>query len=166
VPPVSLHDFPSASTCKTDVRAGAFANRLGSGETYKVTKAGLGPADTNVVLCTLSRECLCVLARNTSRVEEVVVVTVLELVRAFLAVVESSVPGDLVGSCAANFEGSVHRDLEDIAPEGAKVHVVLATNADPGGIDTVVVLVCRETNGTMVSPATGLHSFGCCDTDL
>jgi hypothetical protein len=33
---------PSASTCKTDVRAGAFANRLGSGETYKVTKAGLG----------------------------------------------------------------------------------------------------------------------------
>jgi hypothetical protein len=102
-----------------------------SGETYKVTKAGLGPADTNVVLCTLSRECLCVLARSATPYQiswnatlnhreegayefkhgDYYYLLYSELVRAFLAVVESSVPGDLVGSCAANFEGSVHRDL-------------------------------------------------------
>lgn len=159
MPPVSLHDFPSASTCEINVRTGIFANGQEDWETYKVTKAGLGSANTNVVLSTLSRECLCVLARNTSRVEEVVVVAVFELVGALLAVVEGSVPGDLVGSCAANLQGSFHLDLVDIAPEGTKVHIVLVTDADPGGINTVVVVVCRETNGAMVCPATGLHGL-------
>lgn len=90
----------------------------------------------------------------------------LELVGALLAVVEGSIPGDLVGSCAANLQRSLHLDLEDIAPEGTKVHIVLSADGDPGGIDTVVVVVCGETNRAVVCPAAGLHSLGCCYTDL
>lgn len=119
-----------------------------------------------MVLGTLSWECLCVLARNTSGVEEVVVIAVLELVGALFTVVEGSIPGDLVGSCAANLQRGLHLDLEDIAPEGTKVHVVLAADGDPGGIDTIVVIVRRETNRAVVCPAARFHGLGCCYTDL
>lgn len=116
------------------------------GETYKVTETSRRAADTNVVLSTLGRECLGVLSGNTSRVEQVVEVTVLELIGALLAVVKSRVPRDLVGSSAADCEGSLHDDLVDITPERAEVEDVLAADADPGGIDAVVVDVCRNTD--------------------
>lgn len=90
----------------------------------------------------------------------------LELVCALFAVVEGSIPGDLVGSCAANLQRGLHLDLEDIAPEGTKVHVVLAADGDPGGIDTIVVIVRRETNRAVVCPAARFHGLGCCYTDL
>ena len=80
MPPVSLQDFPSASTYKIKMLESVFANAPEDWKTYKVTKTGGGSANTNVVLSTLSWECLCVLARNTSGVEEVVVIAVLELV--------------------------------------------------------------------------------------
>jgi len=136
------------------------------GETYKVTETSRRAADTNVVLSTLGRESLGVLAGNTSRVEQVVEVTVLELVRALLAVVKSSVPRDLVGSGAADVEGSLHDDLVDITPERAEVEDVPAADIDPGGVDAVVVGVGWNTNGSMVGPAAWIHGLGCRDTNL
>jgi hypothetical protein len=115
-------------------------------DTYKVTETGGRAADANVVLSTFGGESLGVAAGNTSRVEQIVEVTVLELVGTLFAVVESSVPGDLVGSGAADLEGSLHNNLLDITPEGAEDKDVLAANFDPSGIDAVVGVVGRNAN--------------------
>jgi hypothetical protein len=115
-------------------------------ETYKATDTSRRAADANVVLSTLGRESLGVLSGNTSRIEQVVEVTVLELVRALFAVVQSRVPRDLVGSSAADCEGSLHDDLVDITPERAEIEDVLAADVDPGGVDAVVVGVGWDTD--------------------
>ena len=132
----------------------------------KITEASGRAADADVILGTSGRVVLGVTAGDTSRVEEVVEVTVLELVGTLLAVVKSRVPGDLVGNGAANLEGSLHDDLLDITPEGAEDEDVLAADLDVGRVDAVVGVIGGNSNCAMIGPAAWVQSLGGCNSNL
>lgn len=132
----------------------------------EAASAASGTADTDVVLLTLGGISGSVSASDTGAVKEVVKVTVLEHEGTLLAVVEGLVEGELVGRRRAGLDRALHLNLLDVVPEGAEVEVVLAANANPVGIDPVVVAVGRDADRAVIGPGAGFHSRRGSHTDF
>lgn len=131
--------------------------------TYKSASNGRRPANLDLILITRSRTVGVQAAARSSREEEVVVIAVLDHVRALFSVRTSRVESERAHR-GRRFEWRVgHVDLVEIAPERTEVHVVAVAILDDLAINCVVIISCfrRHSSSTKVFEGIAVHRGRC-----